>query len=49
VKMQFSFAEQVDMLPLSEEAQQNSTKAQALHIEQYLDRMHSSLYVSTNL
>jgi len=40
--MQFSFAEQVDMLLIYGEAQQNSTTAQALYIEWYPDRMHPS-------
>jgi len=40
--MKFSFVEQEDMLFIYGEAQQNSTRAQALHIEQYPDQMHSS-------
>jgi len=42
MKMKFSFAEQVDMLLIYGKAQQNSTRTQALYIEQYLDRMHPS-------
>jgi len=38
--MKFSFAEQVDMLLIYGEAQQNSTRAQALYIKRYSDRMH---------
>jgi len=40
--MQFLFAEQVDMLLIYGEVLQNLTRAQALYIERYPDRMHPS-------
>jgi len=45
--MKFSFAEQVNMLLIYEEAQQNATRTQALYIEWYPDWIHSS-YVCLN-